>query len=172
MSRLYLLNYASPIGEIEIWGTDEAVHSIMFSDRDTSTTTTLDETSHPVLEACASQLDEYFKGTRYEFTFPYVFEGTDFQKNVWDALVKVGYGETAAYKDIAFSIGNEKAIRAVGSANGKNKLSIVIPCHRIIGSNQKLTGYAGGLWRKEWLLRHENQFKELNMNMEQQLGKK
>lgn len=142
------MNYASPIGEIEIWGTDEAVYSIMFSDRDTSTTRMLDETPHPVLEACANQLDEYFKGTRYEFTFPYAFEGTDFQKNVWDALVKVGYGETAAYKDITLSIGNEKAIRAVGSANGRNKLSIVIPCHRIIGSNQKLTGDARGLMEK------------------------
>ncbi|WP_342417984.1 MGMT family protein [Paenibacillus sp. FSL R10-2782] len=73
---------------------------------------------------------------------------------------------------MALSIGKEKAIRAVGSANGKNKLSIVIPCHRTIGSNQKLTGYAGGLWRKEWLLQHENQFRELHKNMEQQLEKK
>lgn len=105
MSELYVLKYVSPIGEIEIQGTNKA--------------------------------------------------GTDFQQKVWNALVSVGYGKTIAYKDIALAIGNEKAIRAVGSANGKNKLSIVIPCHRIIGSNQKLTDYAGGLWRKEWLLQHE-----------------
>lgn len=74
---------------------------------------------------------------------------------MWNALTSIPYGKTVAYKDIAVSIGNEKAIRAVGNANGKNKLSIVIPCHRIIGSNGKLTGYAGGVWRKEWLLQHE-----------------
>ncbi len=79
-----------------------------------------------------------------------------FKKNVWNALTNIVYGETASYKDIAVSIGNEKAVRAVGSANGKNKLSIVVPCHRIIGSNGTLTGYEGGLWRKEWLLQHEN----------------
>ncbi|MGM1021484.1 MAG: methylated-DNA--[protein]-cysteine S-methyltransferase [Bacillota bacterium] len=158
MSKQYVLNYVSPIGEIEIQGTNEAVYSIMFSDRDVPLTRIKEEGRPQVLEECASQLDEYFKGERHEFTFSYAFEGTDFQQRVWNALVTVGYGETSAYKDIALAIGNEKAIRAVGSANGKNKLSIVIPCHRIIGSNQKLTGYAGGLWRKEWLLQHEKRF--------------
>jgi methylated-DNA-[protein]-cysteine S-methyltransferase len=110
------------------------------------------------LAECFSQLDEYFKGERREFTFPYILEGTIFQKNVWNALTGILYVNTGSYKDIAVSIGNEKAIRAVGSANGRNKLSIVIPCHRIIGSNGKLTGYAGGLWRKEWLLQHERNF--------------
>ncbi|MEK4458199.1 methylated-DNA--[protein]-cysteine S-methyltransferase [Paenibacillus sp. FSL R10-2748] len=155
MSELYVLKYVSPIGEIEIQGTNEAVYSIMFSNRNELLTRAIEEVPIQVLAECAIQLDEYFKGERFEFTFPYVFEGTDFQQKVWNALVSVGYGKTTAYKDIALAIGNEKAIRAVGSANGKNKLSIVIPCHRIIGSNQKLTGYAGGLWRKEWLLQHE-----------------
>ncbi|WP_338532714.1 methylated-DNA--[protein]-cysteine S-methyltransferase [Paenibacillus peoriae] len=155
MSELYVLKYVSPIGEIEIQGTNEAVYSIMFSNRNELLTRAIEEVPIQVLAECAIQLDEYFKGDRFEFTFPYVFEGTDFQQKVWNALVSVGYGKTTAYKDIALAIGNEKAIRAVGSANGKNKLSIVIPCHRIIGSNQKLTGYAGGLWRKEWLLQHE-----------------
>ncbi|WP_049827289.1 methylated-DNA--[protein]-cysteine S-methyltransferase [Paenibacillus maysiensis] len=158
MSKQYVLNYVSPIGEIEIQGTNEAVYSIMFSDRDVPVTRIKEDARPQVLEECASQLDEYFKGERHEFTFSYAFEGTDFQQRVWNALMTVGYGETSAYKDIALAIGNEKAIRAVGSANGKNKLSIVIPCHRIIGSNQKLTGYAGGLWRKEWLLQHEKRF--------------
>ncbi|MEK5549998.1 MULTISPECIES: methylated-DNA--[protein]-cysteine S-methyltransferase [Paenibacillus] len=155
MSELYVMKYVSPIGEIEIQGTNEAVYSIMFSNRNELLTRAIEEIPIQVLAECAIQLDEYFKGERFEFTFPYAFEGTDFQQKVWNALVSVGYGKTTAYKDIALAIGNEKAIRAVGSANGKNKLSIVIPCHRIIGSNQKLTGYAGGLWRKEWLLQHE-----------------
>ncbi|MEK5142170.1 methylated-DNA--[protein]-cysteine S-methyltransferase [Paenibacillus sp. FSL M7-0134] len=155
MSELYVLKYVSPIGEIEIQGTNEAVYSIMFSNQNELLTRAIEEVPIQVLAECAIQLDEYFKGERFEFTFPYAFEGTDFQQKVWNALVSVGYGKTTAYKDIALAIGNEKAIRAVGSANGKNKLSIVIPCHRIIGSNQKLTGYAGGLWRKEWLLQHE-----------------
>ncbi|ADM71227.1 Methylated-DNA--protein-cysteine methyltransferase, constitutive [Paenibacillus polymyxa E681] len=155
MSELYVMKYVSPIGEIEIQGTNEAVYSIMFSNRNELLTRAIGEVPIRVLAECAIQLDEYFKGERFEFTFPYAFEGTDFQQKVWNALVSVGYGKTTAYKDIALAIGNEKAIRAVGSANGKNKLSIVIPCHRIIGSNQKLTGYAGGLWRKEWLLQHE-----------------
>ncbi|MCH6189969.1 methylated-DNA--[protein]-cysteine S-methyltransferase [Paenibacillus polymyxa] len=155
MSELYVMKYVSPIGEIEIQGTNEAVYSIMFSNRNELLTRAIEEVPIQVLAECTTQLDEYFKGERFEFTFPYAFEGTDFQQKVWNALVSVGYGKTTAYKDIALAIGNEKAIRAVGSANGKNKLSIVIPCHRIIGSNQKLTGYAGGLWRKEWLLQHE-----------------
>ena len=108
-----------------------------------------------VLAECYNQLDEYFKGKRHEFTFPYQLEGTSFQKMVWNALNEIPYSKTWSYKEIALSIGNEKAVRAVGSANGKNKLSIVIPCHRVIGSNGTLTGYAGGLWRKEWLLHHE-----------------
>lgn len=154
MIRLHKLDYKSPIGVIEIISTDEAICSIMFSERDTIVNIMLEETPK-VLKECYGQLDEYFKGERYKFTFPFIYEGTDFQKNVWNTLILISYGRTCSYKDIAVSIGNEKAIRAVGSANGKNKLSIVIPCHRIIGSNGKLTGYAGGLWRKEWLLQHE-----------------
>ncbi|WP_458354660.1 methylated-DNA--[protein]-cysteine S-methyltransferase [Peribacillus frigoritolerans] len=157
MSELYKLDYESPIGVIEISGTNDAIHSILFAERDTKINIKQDQTPK-VLAECLSQLDEYFKGERREFTFPYILEGTIFQKNVWNALTGILYANTGSYKDIAVSIGNEKAIRAVGSANGRNKLSIVIPCHRIIGSNGKLTGYAGGLWRKEWLLQHERNF--------------
>jgi methylated-DNA-[protein]-cysteine S-methyltransferase len=159
MSKLYKLDYQSPIGVIEIVGTNEAICSIMFSDSDVKVNNIKDETPK-VIEDCFNQLDEYFKGERHEFTFPYIFEGTEFRKSVWNALTKIPYAELGSYKDIAVIIGNEKAVRAVGSANGKNKLSIVIPCHRIIGSNGKLTGYAGGLWRKEWLLQHEKSFKK------------
>lgn len=160
MSKLQKLDYDSPIGIIEIVGNSEAIYSIMFAEHDKPISSIKDDTEQ-VLVDCYNQLDEYFKGERHEFTFPYYFEGTTFQKEVWNALTKIPYAMTGSYKDIAVSIGNEKAIRAVGSANGKNKLSIVIPCHRIIGSNGKLTGYAGGLWRKEWLLKHESSFKEV-----------
>ncbi|MFS0669620.1 methylated-DNA--[protein]-cysteine S-methyltransferase [Peribacillus frigoritolerans] len=157
MSELYKLDYESPIGVIEISGTNDAISSIMFAERDIKINI-MQEHTPQVLAESFSQLDEYFKGERREFTFPYTLEGTIFQKNVWNALTGILYANTGSYKDIAVSIGNEKAIRAVGSANGRNKLSIVIPCHRIIGSNGKLTGYAGGLWRKEWLLQHERNF--------------
>lgn len=154
MRDMYRLDYESPIGVIEIIGTRENVRSIMFSE--TNTKEHLFQAGTPeVLKECFNQLDEYFMGKRLGFSFPYSLEGTEFQKTVWTALTKIPYAQTGSYKDIAVSIGNEKAIRAVGSANGKNRLSIVVPCHRIIGSNGQLSGYAGGLWRKEWLLRHE-----------------
>jgi methylated-DNA-[protein]-cysteine S-methyltransferase len=156
-SRLHKIDYESPIGVLEIMGTEEAIFSIMFDERDRIVNPIQEETPK-VLELCCNQLDEYFKGERSEFTFPYILEGTAFQKAVWNALIGIHYAKTGSYKDIAVSIGNEKAIRAVGSANGRNRLSIVIPCHRIIGSNGTLTGYAGGLWRKEWLLHHERTF--------------
>jgi methylated-DNA-[protein]-cysteine S-methyltransferase len=154
MTKIHKLDYESPIGVIEIISTNKAIRSILFSEKDKKENYLQAETPS-VLAECYTQLDEYFKGNRHDFSFPYQFQGTDFQKTVWAALTEIPYAETGSYKDIAVSIGNEKAIRAVGSANGKNKLSIVIPCHRVIGSSGKLTGYAGGLWRKEWLLQHE-----------------
>jgi methylated-DNA-[protein]-cysteine S-methyltransferase len=150
----HTVDYVSPVGMIEITGTEDGICSILYFDRDEVVNKVQQETPDVVKE-CYTQLDEYFNGSRKEFTFPIWSEGTPFQKTVWDALTTISFGETATYKDIAVSIGNEKAIRAVGNANGKNKLNIVVPCHRIIGSNGKLTGYGGGLWRKEWLLQHE-----------------
>ncbi|MGE7273620.1 methylated-DNA--[protein]-cysteine S-methyltransferase [Brevibacillus panacihumi] len=152
--KIYKLDYESPIGVIEIIGDHKAIRSILFSEKNKMVNVLQAETP-PVLIECYHQLDEYFTGDRHAFTFLYQFDGTDFQNTVWNTLLKIPYANTESYRDIAVSIGNEKAIRAVGSANGKNKLSIVIPCHRVIGSNGKLTGYAGGLWRKEWLLQHE-----------------
>ncbi|MEH7390861.1 methylated-DNA--[protein]-cysteine S-methyltransferase [Bacillus sp. JJ1474] len=154
MTKIHKLDYESQIGVIEIIGTNKAISSILFSEKEKKENFLKTETP-PVVTECYNQLDEYFNGARRDFSFPFQFEGTDFQKTVWEALIAIPYAETGSYKDIALSIGNEKAIRAVGSANGKNKLSIIIPCHRVIGSNGKLTGYAGGLWRKEWLLQHE-----------------
>lgn len=111
---------------------------------------------HPdIIKNCCEQLDEYFHGKRTEFSIPYITNGTSFQKDVWQALICIPYGKTASYEDIAKLIRRERAVRAVGNANGKNKLNIIIPCHRIIGKNGKLTGYGGGVWRKKWLLEHE-----------------
>ncbi|WP_445489140.1 methylated-DNA--[protein]-cysteine S-methyltransferase [Niallia sp. 03133] len=154
MSKIYAIDYHSPIGIIEVMGTEEAVFSILFSEKEAVFHLPGEDIPN-VLMDCYRELDEYFQGNRYEFTFPYILEGTEFQKSVWQALTEIPYAKTGSYKDIAVSILKEKAMRAVGSANGKNKISIAIPCHRIIGSNGKLTGYAGGLWRKEWLLQHE-----------------
>ncbi|MEK3979504.1 methylated-DNA--[protein]-cysteine S-methyltransferase [Psychrobacillus sp. FSL K6-2836] len=162
MDKLYTVDYKSPIGILEIKGTDQAISSILFVEREVMENT-LQENTPQVLKDCLAQIDDYFKGELHEFTFPYVVNGTIFQQSVWNALKGISYAETGSYKDIAISIGNEKAIRAVGSANGKNKLTIVIPCHRIIGTNGKLTGYAGGLWRKEWLLQHEQKVKNTRL---------
>ena len=109
----------------------------------------------PLLQQCIQQLDEYFSGQRKAFDLPLKQPGTDFQQKVWSLLLKIQYGKTVSYNDLSKQYGDVKAIRAVASANGKNDLAIIVPCHRVIGSNQSLTGYAGGLWRKKWLLEHE-----------------
>lgn len=111
--------------------------------------------SHPIVEDCIVQLDEYFQGLRREFSIRLDPRGTDFQKKVWDCLLTIPYGQTISYHDIATALGKPHANQSVGNANGKNPVAIVIPCHRVLGKNGKLTGYAGGLWRKEWLLKHE-----------------
>jgi len=153
---LYTFDYDSPVGILEISGTAEAIYELNFTDKK-QIENTLNESHPAILHQCSSQLDEYFQGKRKNFTIPYVLEGTDFQKKVWHALTEIPYGKTGSYQDIAIAVNSEKAVRAVGSANGKNKISIIIPCHRIIGANGKLTGYGGGLWRKEWLLKHEKE---------------
>jgi methylated-DNA-[protein]-cysteine S-methyltransferase len=107
-----------------------------------------------------TQLQDYFLGRRTEFTFKLNLQGTEFQKKVWQELLHIPYGKTCSYLDLSKKIGDVKAIRAVASANGKNPLWIVVPCHRVIGTNGSLTGYAGGLWRKKWLLEHENPIKQ------------
>ena len=109
----------------------------------------------PLIKKAASQLFEYLNGKRMKFDLPLLKDGTDFQISVWNELLKIPYGETRSYKDIAVAINNEKAVRAVGMANNRNKISIFIPCHRVIGSNKKLVGYGGGLEIKEFLLNLE-----------------
>jgi methylated-DNA-[protein]-cysteine S-methyltransferase len=107
------------------------------------------------LKDTAQQLTEYFDGKRNNFDFPLNPQGTDFQKKVWKALLEIPFGKTTSYQELSIKLGDVKAIRAVASANGKNPLWVVVPCHRVIGSDGSLTGYAGGLWRKKWLLEHE-----------------
>ncbi|SKB34315.1 methylated-DNA-[protein]-cysteine S-methyltransferase [Salegentibacter salinarum] len=115
------------------------------------------------LQSAAEQLDDYFKGNLEEFNLKLNPKGTHFQQKIWKALSEIPFGKTCSYLELSRKLGDEKAIRAVASANGKNPLWVVIPCHRVIGSNGSLTGYAGGLHRKQWLLNHENNTSQLSM---------
>lgn len=110
------------------------------------------------MENCAEQLKEYFAGTRREFDLSLDLQGTPFRVSVWNELLKIKFGQTISYSALARKVGDIKAIRAVANANAKNPVSIVVPCHRVIGSDGSLTGYAGGLWRKKWLLDHEGKY--------------
>lgn len=144
--------YKTPIGIAKIIGDENGVSAITVIDE-------VEEINDEIpmcLQDCVRQLDEYFNRTRTDFDLKLNPLGTDFQQKVWKELLKVPYGKTATYLEQSKKLGNVKAIRAVASANGKNPLWIVIPCHRIIGSDGSLTGYAGGIWRKKWLLEHEN----------------
>lgn len=150
------LDFQSPLGIIEIVGDEQGIFSILFTERQHVQFTEKSDTAATLI-TCVQQLEEYFQGQRFIFTIPFKLNGTPFQQTVWQTLTTVPYGKTASYKEIATLAGNEKAVRAVGTTNSKNRLNIVVPCHRIIGTNGKLTGYAGGLWRKEWLLKHEQE---------------
>jgi O-6-methylguanine DNA methyltransferase len=110
---------------------------------------------HPLLTRLGNELEEYFEGRRKVFEVPFRFTGTEFQERVWKALLTIPYGKTRSYLDIAKTLGDPKAVRAVGAANGSNPISIIVPCHRVIGSNGSIVGYGGGLDRKVWLLAHE-----------------
>jgi methylated-DNA-[protein]-cysteine S-methyltransferase len=153
MEQKYTAHYSSPIGLIELTASSDALKSLNFVEPEAASPP--DAVLPPVLQAALAQLAEYFAGTRREFDLPLAPDGTDFQRRVWQQLRAVTYGQTASYLEIALAVGNGKAVRAVGAANGSNPISIIIPCHRVIGTNGKLTGYGGGLWRKEWLLQHE-----------------
>lgn len=159
MSQVHHVEFESPIGIVEITGTEQAILSILFNEK-SEVSSPISSNTPQVLKDCHQQLVEYFKGQRMEFTIPLESKGTEFQQKVWTALTDVPYAETASYGTIAKAVDSEKAVRAVGNANSKNKLSIIVPCHRVIGANGKLTGYAGTLSRKEWLLRHEKACKE------------
>jgi methylated-DNA-[protein]-cysteine S-methyltransferase len=148
--------YTSPLGIVTIQGCDEGLLGIWF---ETHTTKPEDlgiqDDSFALFEKTKQQLDGYFAGERDHFSVPIAAEGTPFQQSVWQALTRIPFGETWSYQQLADEIGNPKAVRAVGLANGKNPVSIIVPCHRVIGKNGKLTGYAGGVERKSALLKLE-----------------
>ncbi len=148
----YLLtaNINSPVGIIAISGSTVGIRSVLFLDKGSET-----QEIPNCLFHCAMQLQEYFAGKRKTFELLLDPWGTDFQLKVWNHLQHIPYGKTISYLDLARMTGSETNTRAVGNANGKNKINIIVPCHRVIGSNGQLTGYGGGLWRKEILLKHE-----------------
>jgi len=142
----------SPIGTLQICANETSVTAILFQPEDDFT-----EHKNTVTHNACLQLAEYFSGTRKDFDLPLDAAGTEFQRTVWLQLRKIPYGEICNYGDIANRIHNPKAVRAVGAANGRNPIPIIVPCHRVIGANGKLTGFAGGLSSKAWLLQHEGQ---------------
>jgi methylated-DNA-[protein]-cysteine S-methyltransferase len=143
--------YHSPLGKIEIKADSKGITSIIF----VSEIFSPESGRNSMLESCKEQLDSYFNKRLKIFSLELNIQGTDFQKRVLTELINIPYGITISYVELARKIGNEKSVRAVGLANSRNKIAIVIPCHRVIGKDGKLVGYAGGLWRKEWLLNHE-----------------
>ena len=145
----------TPLGFAEITGDENGLASITVSDRERPL-----DIIPEVLEDAVHQLKEYFEGVRKTFDLTLNPQGTDFQKRVWEALLTVPFGKTVSYLELSKRLGDVKAIRAVAAANGKNPLWIVVPCHRVIGSNGDLVGYAGGLHRKKWLLEHESPSKQ------------
>ena len=140
----------SPLGVTKISGDENGISEISVGYEEPISTQIPKK-----LQQAVNELEEYFNGNRSEFTFQLNPKGTDFQQRVWQELLQIPYGKTTSYLELSKKIGDVKAIRAVASANGKNPLWIVVPCHRVIGSDGSLTGYAGGLWRKQWLLEHE-----------------
>ena len=141
----------TPLGIAELTGDQDGLASVIVLDEGDISTEIPAELKIP-----AQQLEAYFKGELKEFDLKLNPQGTDFQKKVWNKLLEIPYATTTSYLELSRQLGDEKAIRAVASANGKNPLWVIIPCHRVIGSDGSLTGYAGGLHRKKWLLDHEN----------------
>lgn len=148
--------YKTPIGTAKIVGDENGIQSISVVDDDIETSQEIPNS----LQECVLQLKQYFEGKRTTFDLRLNPQGTEFQKKVWQELLNIPFSKTRTYLEQTKALGDVKAIRAVASANGKNPIWIVIPCHRVIGSDGSLTGYAGGIWRKKWLLEHENPVKQ------------
>lgn len=152
MDQFQITYYKTPIGTAKIVGDENGISSVSVIDEEIENSQKTPE----CLQDCVLQLDEYFNKKRTNFNLKLNPKGTEFQNKVWNELLNVPFGKTRTYLEQSKKLGNVKAIRAVASANGKNPIWIIIPCHRIIGSDGSLTGYAGGIWRKKWLLEHEN----------------
>lgn len=146
----------TPLGYAKIIGDQDGITSVSIVDKSENTSESIPES----LLDCATQLKAYFNNKLKTFDLKLNPEGTDFQKKVWKQLEKIPYGKTISYLDLAKQLGDAKTIRAAASANGKNPLWIIMPCHRVIGTDGSLTGYAGGLHRKQWLLNHESEYKQ------------
>lgn len=156
--KLSFMEMPSPVGVLKLVATDTALVAVLWENEDPKRVRLaelIENTQHPILLETQKQLNEYFAGQCQKFDVPLDFEGTEFQQKVWQALLSIPFGETRSYKDIAEQIGNVKAVRAVGAANGKNPISIIAPCHRVVGANGKLVGFAGGLENKDILLKIE-----------------
>lgn len=151
MTNTFSSSMVSPVGQIVLIADDKHLKSLNFSEEPVDEPVVLPD----ILRRAKEQLNEYFAGTRLQFDLELDPDGTGFQQKVWQRLLQVPYGTTKSYRDIALELGSVLTTRAVGPANGKNPIAIIIPCHRIIGSGGKLVGYAGGLERKKWLLLHE-----------------
>jgi methylated-DNA-[protein]-cysteine S-methyltransferase len=147
----YWLGLQGELGWLRLAADDRGITSVIFRDSDPGQS----ESIPPHLQDCATQLTEYLAGRRTTFDLPLRPAGTEFQIGVWNALQGIPYGATRSYLDVALALKNRKAVRAVGAANGSNPISIIVPCHRVIASNGDLTGYGGEIWRKKWLLAHE-----------------
>lgn len=153
--------YHSPIGQIVIKGSEAGIHSVLFSDEPVAHQSL---TSASCLKEAVEQLHEYFCHKRQSFNLRlYMDQGTEFQQKVWNSLISIPWGETITYTQLASKISHPHAVRAVGSANGHNPFLVILPCHRVIGTSGVLTGYAGGLLRKKWLLEHEQQSIQLEI---------
>ncbi|MBL3656972.1 methylated-DNA--[protein]-cysteine S-methyltransferase [Fulvivirga sediminis] len=154
--------FQSPVGPLCIEANEESLLSITFNPSDIDPS---ESKKSNVIDHCIAELDQYFKGTLKTFTVPLLLNGTAFQNKVWSELTKIPYGKTISYSELALRLGDVKCIRAAGTANGKNKLPIIIPCHRVIGKDGQLVGFAGGLDKKEWLLKHEGIIKGAQMKI-------
>lgn len=156
--KLAFIEMASPVGTLKLVAHETALVAVLWENENPKRVRLaelVEQADHPVLLETQKQLTEYFAGKRQQFDLPLDFAGTKFQQKVWQALLSIPFGETRSYRDIAEQIGNVKAVRAVGAANGKNPISIIAPCHRVVGTNGKLVGFAGGLDNKDILLRLE-----------------
>ncbi|MEO8150632.1 MAG: methylated-DNA--[protein]-cysteine S-methyltransferase [Bacteroidia bacterium] len=160
MENLKAKYLESPLGLIEVLASENGIVSIHLGGERNK-----EDSDIKILIDASNQLQEYFEGKRKSFNLKYDLTGTDFQKRVWSELEKIPYNKTISYLELSRRLGDEKSIRAAASANGKNPVAIAIPCHRVIGSNGELIGYAGGLWRKQWLLEHESGVRSLKLEI-------
>ena len=157
MAETITTYYQSPVGLLKISGTANFISEITFHDT-TQKAVGNRKDIPPLLIQCIEQLIQYFNGERRVFDFPINQTGTPFQQETWSLLMTIPFGKTVSYMQLAIKTGDPKATRAVASANGKNNVAIIVPCHRVIGANRELVGYGGGLWRKKWLLEHEAKY--------------